>query len=87
MHTGTLTYMPVDKDWICDPLQNLLRNCPAHHQFGVNLLSWRLSVSEVELTYYDTESIMVIDDNTLPSYFADGFCKPTTKTLFTLVWF
>ena len=30
---------------------------------------------------------MVIDGHTLPCYFADGFCKPTTKTLFTLVWF
>ena len=24
--------------------------------------------------------------NILPSYFADGFCKPTTKTPYTLVW-
>ena len=23
----------------------------------------------------------------IPCYFADGFCKPTTKTPFTLVWF
>ena len=30
---------------------------------------------------------MVIDGHTLPCYFADGFCKPTTKTPFTLVWF
>ena len=30
---------------------------------------------------------MIIYGHTLPCYFADGFCKPTTKTLFTLVWF
>ena len=30
---------------------------------------------------------MIIDEHTLPCYFADGFCKPTTKTPFTLVWF
>ena len=30
---------------------------------------------------------MVIDVHTLPCYFANGFCRPTTKTLFTLVWF
>ena len=30
---------------------------------------------------------MIIDGRTLPCYFADGFCKPTTKTHFTLVWF
>ena len=30
---------------------------------------------------------MIIDGHTLPCYVADGFCKPTTKTPFTLVWF
>ena len=30
---------------------------------------------------------MTIDGHTLPCYFADGFCKPTTKTPYTLVWF
>ena len=30
---------------------------------------------------------MIIDGHTSPCYFADGFCKPTTKTPFTLVWF
>ena len=30
---------------------------------------------------------MVIDGHALPCYFADGFCTPTTKTPFTLVWF
>ena len=30
---------------------------------------------------------MIIDGHTLPCYFADGFCKSTTKTSFTLVWF
>ena len=30
---------------------------------------------------------MIIDGHTLPCCFAYGFCKPTTKTPFTLVWF
>ena len=30
---------------------------------------------------------MIIDGHTLPCYFADSFCKPTTNTLYTLVWF
>ena len=30
---------------------------------------------------------MIIDGHALPCYFADGFCKPTTKTPFTLVGF
>ena len=87
MYTGTFTVMPADKNWIYDPTKNPYHNCPAHHQFEVNLVSWRLEVSEVELTYDDTSNDMIIDGHTLPCYFADGFCKPTTKTPFTLVWF
>ena len=87
MYTGTFTFMPADKNWIYDPTQNPYHNCPAHHQFDVNLVSWRLEISEVELTYDDTSNDMIIDGHTLPCYFADGFCKPTTKTPFTLVWF
>ena len=30
---------------------------------------------------------MIKDGHTLPCYFADGFCKPTTKNPFTLVLF
>ena len=79
--------MPADKDWIYDPNRNPYHNCPAHHHYEVNLVSWRLEVSELELKYDDTEKVMIIDEHTLPCYFADGFCKPTTKTSFTLVWF
>ena len=87
MYTGTFTYMPDDKTWIYDPLRNPHHDCPAHHQFEVNLFSWRLAISEIELTFDDTQNAMIIDGHTLPCYFADGFCKPTTKTPFTLVWF
>ena len=87
MYTGTCTCMPADKNWIYDPSQNPYHNCPAHHQFEVNLVSWRLEISEVELTYDDTANVMIIDGHALPCYFANGFCKPTTRTPFTLVWF
>ena len=86
-YTGTFTYMPADKTGIFDPKDNPFHNCPARNQFEVNLVSWRLSVSEVELAYGDTENLKVIDGHALPCYFADGFCKSTTKTPFTLVWF
>ena len=79
--------MPADKTWIYDSLRNPHHNCPAHHQCEVNLVSWRLAISEIELTYDDTQNVMIIEGHTLPLYFADGFCKPTTKTPFTLVWF
>ena len=79
--------MPADKNWIFDPNKNPYHNCPAHHQFEINLVSWRLEISEIKLTNEDTEYFMIIDGHTLPCYFADGFCIPTTKTPFTLVWF
>ena len=87
MYTGTFTFMPADKDWIYDPNKNPYHNCPAHHQHELNLVSWRLEVSELELTYDATENVMIIDEQTLLCYFADGFCKPTTEIAFTLVWF
>ena len=84
MYTGTFTFMPADKNWIYDPTQNPYHNCPAHHQFEVNLVSWRLEISEVELTYDDTSNDMIIDGHTLPCYFAGGFCKPQRKPILLL---
>ena len=79
MYTGTFTLMPADKTLLDDPKRTPLHNCPAEHQFEPNIVSWRFSVAEIELTYDDTENVMVIDGLTLPCYFADSFCKPTTK--------
>ena len=76
-------FMPADKDWIYDTSKNPYNNCPAHHQFEVNLVSWCLEASETKLTYDDTENVMIIDGHIHPGCFADGFCKPTTKTPFT----
>ena len=87
MYTGTSTFMPADKNWIYDPNKNPYHNRSAHHKFEVTLVSWRLKISEIELTYDVTESVMIIDGHTLPGYFADAFCKASTKTSFTLVWF
>ena len=80
MYTGTFTSKPADKDWIFDPSRNPYHNCPARHQFEVNRVSWRLEVSETELTYDDTEDVMIIDGHNIPCYFADGFRKPTITT-------
>ena len=84
-YTGTFTLMLADKTWLFDPLRNPLHNCPAHHQFEVNHVRWRLQNHDIDLTYDDTENFMIVDGPTLPCYFADGFCKPTTKTQDTLV--
>ena len=84
MYTGNFTFMPADKELIYEPSRSPYHNCSAPHQFEINLVSWRFEVSEIELTFDDTENVMIIDGQNFPCYFADGFCKPTTKTLFTL---
>ena len=77
-------FMPTDKNWIYDPTRNPYHNCPAHHQFEVNLVSWRLEISEVELTYDDTANVMIIDGHTLPCYFAEAFANQPQKLLLLL---
>ena len=72
--------MPADKTWFYDPLKNPSHKCLAHHQCEVNLVSWRLQLSEIYFTYDDTVNVMIIDGHTLPCYYADRFCKPSTKT-------
>ena len=39
MYTDTFIFMPAEKNWIYDPTRNPYHNCPAHHQFEVNLVS------------------------------------------------
>ena len=56
--------MPADENWIYDPLHNPHYNCLVHHQFEVSLVSWRLAISEIELTYDDTQNVMIIDGHT-----------------------
>ena len=87
MYTGIFTFMYADKDSIYNPTKNLYHNCPAHHQYEVNLVSWRLEISEKELTCDDTKNVMIIDGHTIPCCFAVKFCKSTTKTPSTLVCF
>ena len=86
MYTGTFTFMPADKNWIYDPTQNPYHNCPAHHQFEVNLVSWRLEISEVELTYDDTSNDMIIDDIHYPAILQMVFVNPQRKPLTRFHW-
>ena len=53
--------MPSDEKWIYDPLRNPHVNCLALYQFEINLFSWRLEISEIELTYDDAEHVMIFN--------------------------
>ena len=47
IHFYAFTFLPADKDCLYDPSKNPYHNCPTDHQFEVNLVSWRLEVSEM----------------------------------------
>ena len=79
-YTSTFIVLPANKEWLSDSLNTPPQNCPSNHQFADNLIRWRLSIFELELTNDDTENVVSIDGQILPCYFADGFCKPTTKS-------
>ena len=34
-YTGTFTYSPADREWLSEPLKNLLQSCPEHHHSEV----------------------------------------------------
>ena len=83
IYTGTFTYMPADKTWMYDPLRNPYNNSLQITYLKSTYLVGVLLYLEIELH----KNVMIIDGHTLPCYFADDFCKPTTKTPFTIVWF
>ena len=49
--------------------------------------SWKLRITNAEITYDDRNNQMIHDGYILPCYQSDGFCKPTTRTPYTLTWF
>ena len=45
------------------------------------LKSWKLKISEIEITYDDKENKMIYDGHTLPCLHTDGYCKLQQKHL------
>ena len=81
MYTGTPAKMPANGELIFNPLNNSLQGCPDHHQFGIPLINLRLTVSQVQLTYSDTENKNMTDMVSLSYSFADCICKPLQQRL------
>ena len=42
---------------------------------------------KLRITYDDRNNQMIHDGYILPCYHSDGFCKPTTRTPYTMTWF
>ena len=49
--------------------------------------SLKLRITDAETAYDDKNNQMIHDGFILPCCYLDGFCKPTTKTPYTLTWF
>ena len=49
--------------------------------------SWKLRIFNTARDYDDKNNQLIHDGHILPCYHPDGFCKPTTKTPYTLTWF
>ena len=69
--------MSVDKTWMNKKGHNKYSSC-GYKQHELLLKSWKLTISEIEITYDDKENKMIYDGHTLPCLHTDGYCKPTT---------
>ena len=87
LQSGIITYDVNDKNWIQNASNNYYSSCKSKGQQQLLLKSWKLTISEIEITYDDKENKMIYDGHTLPCLHTDGYCKPTTITPYTLVWF
>ena len=67
-----------------DPLEckNIIRHLNGTNNAILNNLHYNKTFRPLEDHYFQER----LERYTLPCYFADGFCKPTIKTPFTLVW-
>ena len=69
-----------DKNWMTSKSRNRYSSC-GRKQHELLLQSWKLTISEIEITYDDKENKMIYDGHTLPCLHTDGYCKPTNKHL------
>ena len=86
-HIGTFVYDKRYPDWIVNFTQNHYSRCRSDREHLTTRKSWKLRITKAEITYDDRNNQMIHDGYKLPCYHSDGFCKPTTRTPYTLKWF
>ena len=86
-HIGTFVYEENYPDWIVNFTQNTYSRCRSNREHLITRKSWKLKITNAEITYDDENNQMIHDGYILPCYHSDGFCKPTTRTPYTLTWF
>ena len=82
-HFGTFVYDEHYQDWIINFTQNHYSRCKSDREHLITRQSWKLRITNAEISYDNENNQMTHDEYTLPCYHSDGFCKPTTKTLTT----
>ena len=86
-HIGTFVYDEHYPDWIVNFTQNIYSRCRSDKEHLITRKSWKLRMTNAETTYDDKNNQMIHDGYMLHCNHSDGFCKPTTKTPYTLIWF
>ena len=84
---GTFVYDEHYQDWIVNFTQIYYSRCRSHREHLITRKSWKLRITNAEITYDDRNNQMIHDGYILPCYHSDGFCKPTTRTPYPLTWF
>ena len=86
-HIGTFVYYEHYQDWMFNFTQNHYSRCRSGREHLTTRKSWKLRITDAEITYDNRNNQMINDGFILPCYHSDGFCKPTTRTPYTLTWF
>ena len=86
-HIGTFVYDEHYQDWIVNFTQNYYLGCRSDREHLITRQSWNLRITNAKIAYDDKNIQMIHDGYILPCYHSDGFCKPTTRTPYSLTWF
>ena len=86
-HIGTFLYNQNYQDWIVNFSQNHYSRCRSDREHLITRKIRQLRITNAEITYDNRNNQMIHDGYILPCYLSNGFCKPTTRTPYTLTWF
>ena len=86
-HIGTFVYDEHYPDWIVNFTQYTHSRCRSDREHLITRKSWNFRITNAAITYDNKNNQMIHDGYMLPCYHSDGFCKTTTRTPYTLIWF
>ena len=90
-HIGTFVFDENYPDWIVNFTAKEYSRCRSDREHSIRIMitrkSWKLRIVNTIIDYDDKNNQLIHDGHILSCYHSDGFCKPTTKTPYTLTWF